>query len=176
MQRTTVRVSILAAIAGALVAFPAGASATAFTSPGTLDFKSEPVGVASPPQTTALLVQCTNYIGFPVNSCVTGAIDPLSVDIKTPADYSTTNTCPAVLAPGPLTAPNACTLTVTFKPTKAGPRDGTLSTGTTIGVGPGPTIALKGSGVGQPGQTTKKKCKKKHKSAAQTAKKKCKKR
>ncbi len=175
MHRITVRVSILAAIAGALVAFPAGASATAFTSPAALDFKSEAVGVSSPPQTAALLVQCTNYIGFPINSCVTGAIDPLPVDIKTPPDYSTTNTCPAVLVPGPLTAPNACAITVTFKPTKAGTRDGTLSTGTTIGMGPGPTIALKGSGVGQPGSQTTKKCKKKHKSAAQIAKKKCKK-
>jgi hypothetical protein len=174
MHRTTVRVSILAAIAGALVAFPAGASATAFTSLGALDFKSEPVGVPSPPQTTALLDQCTAPIFAPFYICATDSIDPLTLNISTPPDYSTTNTCPAVLLPGPLAAPNVCTITVTFKPTKAGTRDGTLSTGSTA-AGPGPTIALKGSGVGQPGSPTTKKCKKKHKSAAQIAKKKCKK-
>ena len=172
----TIRVSVLVAIAGALVAFPVGASATTFTAPTTLNFGSQPVGTPGAPQTTTLAVQCTNYIGFPVDTCITSSFDALTVDIKKPADYLTTSNCPATLPVGPLTSPNVCEINVTFKPTKAGTRNGTLSTGTTGFLSPGPTVDLTGAGFDLPGQSgaTKKKCKKKHKSSAQIAKK-CKK-
>jgi hypothetical protein len=99
-------------------------------------------------------------------------------------DFATTDNCPNPLDPSLSLLVVGCTINVTFTPSTAGPRTGTLSTGTldVTGLLPGPSVALSGAGVppssrtGGAGTAPRRKCKKRrHHRSAQAAKKHCKK-
>jgi len=114
------------------VAFRIGAAAgvTALAYPTTLAFSTQqPVGVASTPMVTTLRNMGSNTM------TITSITPP-------PGDYSETNTCGASLAGG-----SECAISVTFNPTTAASRPGTL----TILQGGNPTVVnLTGTGVNQP--------------------------
>jgi hypothetical protein len=77
-------------------------------SPWTLTFAAQAVGAASPAQTATLTNAGTN---------------PLIIDkIEADGDFAQTNTCPHELKVGA-----ACAITVTFTPTAAGIRSGSVS-------------------------------------------------
>jgi hypothetical protein len=181
MHRTTVRLSMLAAISAGLLALsPALASATTTASPGAVAFpETTAVGSTSPLQGVVVNVSCTIVINNVVPQCAQpGVFQP---NPSTTGDFAIdTNGCGTspIVGNNPF-APVPCVVTVAFKPKAGGPRTGTLTLGddqTAPGT-PG-TVSLTGTGVATPGSgsTTGKKCKKKkHKSSAQIAKKKCKK-
>src|SRR5262245_38389544 len=176
MKKPARFLALSAVVTGALLAAPVGASATTFTAPTELNFPDRSVGTQSDPQVVQLFVQCSNYIGFPVDSCVTASFDSLSVSPTVTGDFVVTqNNCPATFSPpSGSSAAISCTILVGFKPKASGTRNGTLNTGTTALALPAPTVALKGVGIPGP-STAKKKCKKKKSRSAVAAKKKCKK-
>jgi hypothetical protein len=94
--------------------------------PSSLNFGSVKVGVRSSPLKTTLY----NSGGGPLKIS----------SITTTGDFSQTHTCGATLAVG-----TACTISVTFKPTAAGARKGTVSIKDTANV-KSQTIALSGIG------------------------------
>jgi hypothetical protein len=97
--------------------------------PASLTYGSFNVGSSSPSQAVTL----TNTSGAGTNVTVTS--------IATSGDFSQTNTCPASLASGA-----SCTINVTFTPTAAGPRSGTLTV-TDSATGSPHTTSLSGTGV-----------------------------
>ena len=113
------------------VAFRIGATAgvTAVAYPATLAFSTQqPVGVASTPLVTTLRNMGSNTMTIT-------SITP------SPSDYSETNTCGASLAGG-----SECTISITFKPTTAASRPGTL---TILQGGNSTVVNLTGTGVSQ---------------------------
>jgi hypothetical protein len=97
--------------------------------PPSLVFPSQNVGTPSAAQTVSI----TN----------TGT-GPLHISsVTTSGDFSNTASCPATINPGPT---NACVFTVTFTPTIAGPRTGTLTV-TSDAVGSPHSVALSGTGI-----------------------------
>jgi hypothetical protein len=174
-----------AALAVALIA-PAGASATATVGVPALDFGTVPVGAASAPRSVGLSSSCT----LPVTvTCPGFAVDAYYAHPSASGDFSANSDCSNPIGPSLTVLISSCTINVTFTPTAAGPRSGTLDTGTTdvTGLIPGPTVALAGAGVtpgaggpgsGKPSDVKRKACKKKrrHRSAHAAKKKKCKKR
>ncbi len=170
-----IRSIALSALAAGALALPATAGA-ATTDPTSLSFGSQAVGTTSPVKNTTLTTNCLSV----VVTCLSLPTDTVNVSIATTGDFVATTACPASLAPSLLGAPASCTIGVAFRPTAAGARTGTLSTGTVGVLVPtaGPTVALSGSGVQGSSATVGKKCKKKkgHKRSASSAKKKkCKK-
>ncbi len=95
-----------------------------FLSTTSLEFDAEPVGFTSPPQTVTL----TN------NGSATLTISSITVT----GDFAQSNNCPASLAVGA-----SCTISVTFTPTAAGDRSGSLPISTSEGT---VTVSLAGSG------------------------------
>lgn len=104
------------------------ASVTA--SPTSLSFGNQVIGVKS----GASKVTITN------NQKVTLSITSVTVS---PADYSQTNSCP--VPPSTLAKGSSCTVSVFFKPTVAGVRNGTLTINDNAAVSP--TVSLTGTGV-----------------------------
>lgn len=103
-----------------------GTPPTASASPASLSFSSQVAGVTS----TAQAVKLTNT-----------SSGPLSISsISTSGDFAQTNNCGGSLAGGA-----SCTINVTFTPTAAGSRSGTLSIADDAGNSP-QTVALTGSG------------------------------
>lgn len=126
-----------------------GAPATAgavILSPSSHDFGGHQVGATSPPMTFNLSVACLSFnpITFTcssaevINTAIT-ASDPFVV---------VSETCPATLTTSGLFA--LCGIEVAFRPTSEGPATGTLTSGT-VGVLPGPTAQLRGTGLPAPG-------------------------
>jgi hypothetical protein len=66
--------------------------------------------------------------------------DSFNPEIRVSGDFAQTNNCPATLS-APAAQIQGCLITVTFSPTRSGPREGILSTGTG-----GPTAELTGNG------------------------------
>jgi len=95
-------------------------------SPASLTFPAQPVGTSSSPQTLTL-----SNAG---NAVLTIA------GITASGDFSQTNTCSSSLAPSA-----TCILNVTFKPTAAGTRTGTVTI-TDNAIGSPQTVALTGAG------------------------------
>ncbi len=96
-------------------------------SPVSLTFLPQGVSTASSPQTAVL----TN-----------SGSSALSISgITTTGDFTQTNTCGSSLAAG-----GSCNINVTFTPTAAGPRTGTLTVSHNAANSPG-TVALSGTGV-----------------------------
>jgi hypothetical protein len=79
-----------------------------------------------------------------------GSAALLITSIAASGDFAATNNCPAGLAAG-----NNCTISVTFTPTAAGNRYGTLSVTDNNNGAPGSTqtVALEGTGLAAPGVT-----------------------
>jgi hypothetical protein len=140
-------------------ASPAGA---ATLSPSSADFGTQTVGSVSAPKAFTLAPSVTD----------------LTLAVSTTGDFSQTNDCPAVLT----LLSSSCTINVTFAPTAAGGRSGTLSTAALVVGGPSATLSGTGNQSGGNGATVGQKCKKKkkgkgHKRAASSKKhkkKKCK--
>jgi hypothetical protein len=99
-------------------------------SPTTLTFASQTVGTTSTAQTATL----TNSGNAPLN--ITG--------ISASGDFAQTNTCATSLAIG-----SSCQISVTFAPSAAGNRTGSITIAQSGGGSP-PTIALSGTGVAAP--------------------------
>ncbi|MCF3962279.1 choice-of-anchor D domain-containing protein [Streptomyces fuscigenes] len=95
--------------------------------PGSLAFAGTVVGQSAATQT----VKFTN----------SGTSAATVSGVSTSGDFSQTNTC-STLAAGA-----SCTATVTFKPTAAGTRSGTLTVSSNANNGP-TTVSLSGSGIG----------------------------
>ncbi len=99
-------------------------------SPTSLTFAAQAVGTSSSPQSVTL----TN----------TGSAKLTVSGISTSGDFSQTNTCGSSVAAGA-----SCTISVTFKPTVAGTRSGTLTV--TDNASPATqTVSLTGTGTGGP--------------------------
>jgi hypothetical protein len=181
------RTAVLAAAAVAVLAALPSSAGAAFTSPTAADFGGVPVGTTSPPQTVTLTADCSNLLPGIPPICVSGSTtDLVNVNPVTTGDFAIgNNACPAGLGPTLVDGTSqSCTISVTFNPTAAGARVGTLSVGTT-GVGgltPGPVVALSGDGLAStassPSGATNpraKKCKKKKRAAQSAKKRRCKK-
>jgi parallel beta-helix repeat protein len=97
--------------------------------PPSIVFPSQNVGTSSAAQSVS------------VTNTGTGPLHISSV--TTSGDFSNTASCPATINPGPT---NACVFTVTFTPTAAGPRTGTLTV-TSDATGSPHTITLSGTGA-----------------------------
>jgi hypothetical protein len=97
------------------------------------DFGDQQVGTTSPAQRFALGVGCEPNVAC--NEIFTPRISVSD-------DYAQTNSCPPTLSAGAYPQIQGCLITVTFAPTGAGPKDGTLSTGPG-----GPTEVLTGTGA-----------------------------
>jgi len=110
----------------------ATAAATAVVFPTTLTFSTQqPVGVAGTPLVATLRNMGSNAM-------------PITSITPAPTDYSDTNTCGTSLAAG-----GECTITVTFKPTTAASRPGTLTIVQGGNNSPN-VVTLAGTGVAQP--------------------------
>jgi hypothetical protein len=138
MRRATLAIGLALALAG-ISSAPAGA---ATISPATANFGNQAVGSVSAPRPFTL----------------TPDLLDLTLTIGTTGDFRQTNTCGPVLqiVSGP------CTINVSFAPTAAGGRSGTLTT-TTLILG-GPSAQLAGTGTQGPDSNANqgaKKCKKK---------------
>ncbi|SEG76488.1 parallel beta-helix repeat (two copies) [Actinacidiphila yanglinensis] len=103
-------------------------SATLAASPSTLTFGSVAPGISSSPQTVTL----SN----------TGTAAASISSVSTSGDFAQTNTCGTSIAAG-----GSCTVSVTFKPTVAGTRTGTLTVAGNASNSP-TTIPLSGTGTG----------------------------
>jgi len=105
-----------------------GISPAVTLSTNTLTFPAEPLNATSPAQTVTL----TN-----------SGLDPLTINgIVGAGDFAETNTCSSTLAVGA-----NCTVTVTFIPTRAGTRTGTLRVVDNAAGGP-QLVQLTGTGTG----------------------------
>ncbi len=107
-----------------------GGAPAASLSPTSLAFAAQAVGTSSSPQAVTL----TN----------TGSTKLTVSGISTSGDFSQTNTCGSSVVAGA-----SCTISVTFKPTVAGTRNGTL----TVSDNASPatqTVSLTGTGTGGP--------------------------
>jgi hypothetical protein len=112
-------------------------------SPTSLTFASQAVGTSSSPQSVTL----TN----------TGSVKLTVSGVSTSGDFSQTNTCGSSVAAGA-----SCTISVTFKPTKAGTRNGTLTvtdnaspatqTVSLTGIGAAPAVGLSPTSLTFPAQ------------------------
>ena len=96
-------------------------------SPSSLTFPAQIIGTSSRPRTVTL----TN----------TGTVTLVINAIEASGDFSQTNDCGSAVS-----AEASCTISVTFKPTKAGTRTGALSISDNATGGPR-TVALSGTGV-----------------------------
>jgi hypothetical protein len=108
-----------------------GSGSSVTISPASLSFSSQGLGSTSPAQTVTLANGTTSAIGI--------------ASVATNGDFAETTTCGASLA-----AAANCTIGVTFTPTAAGSRTGSLVV-TDSGAGSPRTVAL--TGTGQSGST-----------------------
>jgi hypothetical protein len=96
-------------------------------SASTLNFGLLQIGLTSPTQTVTVTNVSTHSVTF--------------TSIASSGDYSQTNTCPTTLTTG-----QKCTITVTFKPTAAGTRKGTVTLRDNCPGSTSQTISLTGTG------------------------------
>jgi hypothetical protein len=162
----------------ASLAITAEASARQYLSANSHDFGSLPVGTSGAAYNFTLRASCNEDSATP-GTCLSA--DPFSPMISTTGDFSQSNDCPMMM-PGTDAFGTQCTITVTFAPTAAGARVGTLTTGSAfaqaalMGNGVAASGAAPPSGASSPGQAAAappRKCKKKHRHSAITSKRKC---
>jgi hypothetical protein len=168
MKKTFRFMAVLATATG-LLGVTAASAGAASLAPTSHNFGNQPVGTTS----AAKAFTITNGCAFtePITgTCVIGQVTVVSA--STTGEFAQTNSCAPILTVNLAT----CTINVTFAPTGAGLRAGSLSTGggsATLS-GTGTTVAPGGGVQGTSGGKTK--CKKKGKKhSAVAAKKKCKK-
>ncbi len=171
--------SVLAAAAAVLaVGAPSASAALSFT-PASHNYGNVLVN-ATGSHTFALTATCTANVG-PVCTSPPGGVHTTNLGV-TGSNFSQGTTNCGLVLNASVGAPASCTVTVHFTPTTAGPSGGSLTAGLAAS-GNDITAALSGTGVTTltpPGGGTqgvagsKKRCKKKKRSAA-TAGKKCRK-
>jgi hypothetical protein len=188
--RGTFRRGLLAGLLGCAtlaVVAPAANASDSWNSTS-FDFGSRQVGTTSAPQAFALVATCDLGLPPPNPPLCTlpgggahnyGAITTTGPGFAIVPDTDVCNARNGLLITPVVGIVDVCTLEVTFKPTSAGTKTGTLTT-TTSPSGNPISVALRGTGVaplnGQGTTATPKKCKKKGKKrSASAAKKKCKK-
>jgi len=109
------------------VSLSTGAGATVGLSPAVLDLGEQQVGTTGAPAAVALVNHGSTAVAI--------------TDVVASGDFSETDDCGAMLAPG-----GRCTITVTFAPTAGGPRSGTLAV-TTDAPGSPPVADLRGLAI-----------------------------
>lgn len=136
-------VGLVATLGVMLGLFGGGSSALAAPtlSPPAADFGSQLIGATSAPRTFVLTAGCQTL--NPINSGQCFIPDFITPAPATTGDFSVAeNKCPPLLVGG--IAPVPCAITVTFKPTAAGPRTGTLVAGGLVsaltGIGAAPPV------------------------------------
>ena len=137
------RRGIVSVLAIALLGIaPSTAGAAGALSPSTHDFGEQSVGTTSAPSNFTLTNFC--ILQDSVNPTFCAAYNPVDPAVTSTGDFAQTNDCPPSLVPFIFAVPATCTLTVTFTPTAAGLRTGTL-TGAS-----GLTSSLSGMGIAVP--------------------------
>jgi hypothetical protein len=122
--------------------FDIGVGNAASKGSGTLSvFSNRPVGALYPSPLQFGSQQVGSTTTLNTNLYNSGGTPLVISAVTTKGDYSQTNTCATSLAVG-----SACTVSVTFKPTKAGSREGSLSIKDNATAKP-QTIVLSGIGV-----------------------------
>lgn len=129
------------AVAALGIAAPTAGAAVSLTPPS-YDFGGQTVGTTSPPQTFTLSATCTNEL---LGVCILPA--SLIPAVSTSVDFAQTNNCPGLLLSAVYLSPASCSINVTFTPTAAGARLGTI-TGAS-----GLTSSLAGTGLAPPTPT-----------------------
>jgi hypothetical protein len=137
--RITQRAALPAvALVVAVLGVTASTATAASLTPASYDFGSVGVGTASPPAPFVLSVRCT--IPFPPDPDFCDAPDSVIPEVSIAGDFSQTNNCPSDLSVVLVNVTVSCTINVSFIPTAAGSRLGTLSAG-------GFTASLSGTGL-----------------------------
>jgi RTX calcium-binding nonapeptide repeat (4 copies) len=101
----------------------AGAAGTLM--PVSHDFGEQTVGTTSASSFFTLSNFCVSQDVIEPTLC--GGYNPLDPAVSTTGDFAQTNSCPSSLVPIFFSTPATCTISVTFAPTAAGPRTGTLT-------------------------------------------------
>jgi hypothetical protein len=118
------------------------AGATSFLYPTGHDFGEQPPGATSESSPFTLTVFCSvQDPGIP-GLCAPPA-EFLTPAVSTTGDFAQTNNCPTTLFAVNFGVPASCTINVTFTPSAAGPRVGTLTAG-------GYSSSLSGTGAATP--------------------------
>jgi hypothetical protein len=167
-MKKTFRLMAVLATATGLLGVTAASAGAASLAPTNHNFGNQAVGTTSAATAFTILNGCmtTNPIG---GGCLIGQFTSTGVGVT--GEFAQTNNCPLLMT----TDLQTCTINVTFVPTGAGPRAGSLNTGagsaTLSGTG---TVSPAGGVQGVQGTSGgKKKCKKGKKHSAAAAKKKC---
>jgi hypothetical protein len=150
MKARITRRVLPAVFAVVMVGIAAPRAGAATLTPASHDFGSQAVGTASAPQPFILSASCS--VEATLDPAFCGGSQRVTPAVSTAGDFSQTNNCPATLRPVEI-----CTINVTFIPTAAGFRTGTLTAAS------GVTSSLSGTGVAvaAPRKAAIKKCKKK---------------
>src|SRR5262245_15899031 len=143
MKAWIVRRGLPAVLALGLVASAAPtAYAAGSLTPASHDFGDQTVGTTSASFFFILSNFCLTQ--DPGDPFFCGSYNPVAPAVNTTGDFAQTNNCPQDLIPIFFFNPVSCTITVTFTPTSAGSRTGTLSGAS------GLTSSLSGTGIAVP--------------------------
>jgi hypothetical protein len=153
-----ITLSALAALAFAVVALPASASANVIVGPSPITFPEREVKSTSDPQTATVTIVCNSFVVMGAPPCTsqdTFVRNPQFFGDHPGDFFAEGGTCPPVLV---LTNAPAtqCTILIRFKPTAAGQRQATFLAGSSNSGGPN-QIVVEGSAVPAPEQPAKKK-------------------
>ena len=132
--------SVLVIAVLGIAAPTAGAAGTLM--PVSHDFGEQTVGTTSASYPFTLSNFCTTQ--DPSDPTFCGGYNPVTPAVSTTGDFAQTNNCPSMLIPFLFQAPATCTINVTFTPTAAGSRTGTLTGASGI------TSSLSATGVDAP--------------------------
>ena len=141
-MKTIIRMSLSAVLAIAMLGVAAPTAGAEFLTPANHDFGSRTVGTTSAPQAFTLGAECQTEV--PPGVCFFGEF--VVPAVSTTGDFAQTNSCPSMSFLFGDIPPVTCTINVTFTPTAAGPRAGTLSAG-------GLSRPLSGTGLAPPTPT-----------------------
>lgn len=143
MKAWIIRKALPALLTVALLGIAAPtADAVGTLSPASHDFGEQTVGTTSAPSFFTLSNFCSTQ--DPIEPTLCGGSTALNPAASTTGDFAQTNSCPMALIPIFFSAPATCTITVTFTPTAAGSRTGTLVGAT------GLSSSLSGTGIPAP--------------------------
>jgi len=125
----------------AVLVCSAGTASAAQLDTTSYDFGNQDVGTTSTAKTFTIAVDGGRIICLPFGGCLP-IPEFFAPVVSVSGPFTQTNNCVGTLA-----TPATCTIDVAFVPTAGGPQTGTLSTGTTSDLLPGPAADLQGTGV-----------------------------